>query len=163
MNRGVPLQRRTPLTSSASLARSPLGRATSPVEARTQRPPSPRKPPRSTGPQGGVQDAVRERDKGVCVTCGGAGTAWDALVIHHRTGRGMGGSRAGWVNRPANLLLVHESENLAFEADPDLMARAYTSGWKVRRPTDPATVPVRYWDGLWLLDNNGNRRKVDRP
>lgn len=129
------------------------------AEPRTSPVPYPRRPQRSTGPTAAAQRAVRARDGGVCVVCGLPGSPTDPLVIHHRVNRGMGGSKAPEVNEPASLLIVHASINGAFEADPRLIVRAYVEGWKVKRPADPATVPVRYPDGWWLLDNDGGRRR----
>lgn len=73
----------------------------------------------------------------------------------------MGGSTAGWVNLASNLLLVHASINVAFEADAGVASYAVSAGWKVRGRTDPGLVPVRYRDGWWLLDEVGGRVRVD--
>lgn len=174
---GGSLTRRTPLTSAASLPRSPFPRSTRPVQPPVARPAIPRAPKRATrrtAPSGDVVAAVRDRDGWRCIACGktagewcteagGNGVVLDGLVTHHRAGRQMGGSTAAWVNLPANTVTVHSSLNSAMEADPAVMRRAYAAGWKVRRPASPDTVPVQAWDGWWLLDNEGGRTMTGAP
>lgn len=41
------------------------------------------------------------------------------------------------------------------------LARDY--GWKLTAGQDPRTVPVRLWDGWFLLDDNYERTSTDKP
>lgn len=103
-------------------------------------------------------EIVRQRSAGLCEAkrpgCSGRGQE-----THHRQPRGMGGVHGvgAAVNRPSCLVRVcrachHWAEMNRTEAE-DL-------GLLVRRPTDPATVPV--WlhtangSGLFLLTDDGN-------
>ena len=160
---GGPLTRRTPLTSAASLPRSPFPRSTRPVQPPVARPATPRAPRRATGPQRAVKDLVWERDRGVCVACGKPERYGDGLTVHHRRNRGKGGSTAADTNLPGNLLLVHASLNVRFEAESSPSWRE--AGWKVSHGvTLPADVPVLYPDGRWwLLDNEGGRTMTGAP
>jgi len=61
-----------------------------------------------TGATPGVVRTVFTRDEGCCARCGSAitgerGRDWS---VHHRRPRGSGGSRIGWVNSAANLVLL---------------------------------------------------------
>jgi 5-methylcytosine-specific restriction enzyme A len=107
---------------------------------------------RRTGPTDAVRALVHDRDHGRCVRC----AALQGLTIHHRVNRGMGGAREPWINQPHNLLLVCTVCNGWFEDHP---REAAAAGWKVRRPADPAAVPVLYVDGrLWTVTTTGDRR-----
>lgn len=107
---------------------------------------------RRTGPTEVVRTIVFNRDGGACVRCASS----QALTVHHRVNRGMGGAREPWINQAHNLLLVCTVCNSWFEDNPKL---SYEAGWKVRRPELPGQVEVRYPDGLlYRLDPDGTRR-----
>jgi hypothetical protein len=92
---------------------------------------------------------ILERD-GMCVPH--AGSCGGDLVIHHRAGRGMGGSRKA--NTLANGLTVCNQWNVAAESDADLAERARVNGWKVARNgrARPEDVPVWVpWLSSWVL------------
>lgn len=109
---------------------------------------------RRTGPANEVRDLVHRRDGGRCARCGSP----DRLTVHHRVNRGMGGSRAGWINEAPNLLLVCEPCNGFFEDHP---AVSYEAGWKVQSWRSPGDVAVRYADGrLYRLGADGRRTVV---
>lgn len=125
---------------------------------------------RNTGPTAKTVETVLRRDGWKCVRCGHevhGERGWD-WSIQHRVGRGMGGSRAEWINLPANLLTVHGSGTTSchgeIEANP---ATAMAYGWSVPRHADPAEIPVLVttWPGdettlpviEWrLLDDEGS-------
>lgn len=112
---------------------------------------------RNTGPTPAVRQAVYARDMTRCVRCGSAVT----LTVQHRVNRAMGGSSDPAINSPANLLTACQACNMAFEARP---TEAYRFGWKVRRPTDPATVPVWTTLGGWMLmGHDGTATKIQAP
>ena len=144
---GAPLQRSQPLRRSTLTRTPPRAR-----EARTVAP-VPSQGRKRTGPTRQTRDLVRARDRGVCVRCGGPGS-----TTHHRVNRAMGGSSDPTINAPSSLLWICRPCNGAMEDNP---GPAYEAGWKVRRPTVAATVPVQYPDGTWLLDDNGGRRKAE--
>lgn len=134
-----------------TLRRTPMA----PRKAPLARVPMPRKRPRKTGPAKTVADVVRARDGGcvVAIACDGRP---GLTVINHRVNRGMGGSSDPAVNQPASLIETCNADNLWLEDNP---LKAEANGWKVKRPTEPATVPVTYPDGTrWLLDDDGGRR-----
>ncbi|MFD7832106.1 HNH endonuclease [Streptomyces sp. MJM8645] len=113
--------------------------------------------PRNTGPTTAVRTLVYARDGHQCVRCGTGST----LTIQHRTNRAMGGSSDPAINHPTNLVTACQACNMWMEANP---AASYAAGWKVRRPTDPAHVPVRYPTGeLRTLEPDGTSRTLGVP
>jgi hypothetical protein len=113
-----------------------------------------RRRPRATGPTPKTRELVYVRDAHRCVRCG----TGQCLTIQHRVNRAMGGSTAPYINQPANLLTACQDCNMWFEANP---AEAYANGWKVRRPADPAQVPVLYADDvLRILTVDGSFRSL---
>lgn len=62
------------------------------------------------------------------------------LVVHHRRGRGMGGSKTR--NRIANALLICSVGNGLLESDADFAALARRNGWLLRSDFEIETVPV---------------------
>jgi hypothetical protein len=99
---------------------------------------------------------VLERSKFRCERCGLR--QMTGLHMSHRQARGMGGARSRKViahHRLANLNALCAGCHLRYvEAEPTL---AYQDGWKVRRGLEPEDVPVRMWDGVWMLGNDGSR------
>lgn len=104
-----------------------------------------------------TRDEVLGRDGYACARCGQAGT----LNLHHRTPRGMGGSRDPLSASPANLVTLCGSGTTGchgwVESHRD---QAVTEGWIVLRGTDPATVPVRINGYLWVLGHDGAKRPI---
>lgn len=113
---------------------------------------------RRTGATREVRELVVERDGRRCVCCG----AWVPGMpgsIHHRTPRGMGGTRDPKVNLPANLLLLCGSGTTGchgwVEANRE---RARELGYLVSWWEHASDIPVVYWDGVsYLLDQTGER------
>jgi hypothetical protein len=94
---------------------------------------------------------IYARDGG-CVVCGHDGD----LNIHHRTPRGMGGSKAPWVNRASNGISVCGSGvhgcHGRIEAN---RSWAEVKGYIVRRGLNlPVNVPVEHvrFGPVWLTD-----------
>lgn len=154
VKRTGPPQRRTPLNPGKPPAR------TRPLPRQTPKAKVPR--PRYTGPAPDVKTAVRARDGDRCVICGRPDTSTDPLVVHHRRGRGSGGSSDPATNRAPNLLMLcaHHNQWLEDCTSPD----HYTHGWKVHRNGQhpPSSVPVLYADGRrYRLTDDA--RKVPTP
>ena len=100
---------------------------------------------RSTGPDLETVMAVLHRDGYRCVRCdrpivGERGVDWSC---HHRTPRGMGGSKRPEVNSPAALLSLCGSGTTGCHGYVEShRAEALTNGWLVSRYSDPAAVAV---------------------
>lgn len=101
---------------------------------------------------------VLGRDMGVCVRCGRND---EGLNLHHRTPRGMGGTRDPLSASPANLVTLCGSGTTGchgwVESHRD---QAVSEGWIVLRGTDPSTVPVRINGYLWVLGHDGAKRPI---
>lgn len=136
--------------------RSPLARTGLRVVGDRERVKPPRR--RVTGPSGAVRLLVIGRAAGCCEVCGvllawfdpgGEVTFTSDYSIHHRQPRGTGGTRNTTVNTPANLMLLHGTGTTGCHGLVESQrALAYTNGWLVRRPTDPATVPALIHPGV---------------
>lgn len=173
MKRTGPLQRTTPLSSRAPLSRStplrartplrtvPLQRPSSSLPSQKPRegtvaPPSPRKAPgrrQVTPEERQTRKVVRERSGDRCERCGAPATN-----MSHRKPVSQGGK---W--EPSNILHVCGQGNLTgchawVHEDRDGVASR--SGWSLKSWQDPAVEPVTYPDGVWLLDDEGGRRRV---
>lgn len=74
----------------------------------------------------------------------------------------MGGSRAAWINEPANLITLCGSGTTQchglVESNPTW---AQAHGWSVRRTSDPASVPVWTWRGWVRLAEDGTQVVLD--
>lgn len=96
----------------------------------------------STGPSKATREKVWERDHGRCKRCGRQIGQFTIFSIHHRTPRGMGGTRGALINEPANLALLCGSGTTGchgfIESHRDL---AYRMGYLVHRGQNPADVP----------------------
>lgn len=102
-----------------------------------------------------VKTLVLDRAKNRCELCG---TRSEASHFHHRQARQMGGSSNPHVGGPDNALLLHPSCHERIERN---RATSYLMGWLVTKQDDPATTPVRLWDGWFLLDREGGMLAVD--
>jgi hypothetical protein len=98
---------------------------------------------------------VRDRDLHRCVVCGTTGP----LSTQHRVARGMGGTRAAWVNLPANLLTVCGSGTTGchghIEHHPEEAKRLGRALSRFTLEGGAEHVPVFTWRGWLLLDNEG--------
>ena len=94
-----------------------------------------------------------DRDQGRCYHCG----TTEALIPHHRSNRGMGGSKLRDV--PSNIITICFEFNYLMESDPFQARTAVEKGWKLRAGQDPLRVPV--WDAVdglgYLLQDNFER------
>ncbi|WP_107984239.1 HNH endonuclease [Rhodococcus sp. OK519] len=103
---------------------------------------------RSTGPSRQVAQQVVDRAGGGCEICGVA----EAQQIHHRTPRGMGGSRDPAINMPANLIHICAGCHVRVESK---RVQAEGNGHLVRRSQGPSEAPILR-RGVWvLLDDEG--------
>ena len=96
-----------------------------------------------------TKQAVWERAKNRCELCGGSG---GARHFHHRRPRGMGGTSRVDSGGAANALLLHPACHERVERD---RKHAIGLGWLVDQASDPEQVPVRLFDGWWLLTSDG--------
>lgn len=92
-----------------------------------------------------VRLAVIERDQSCC-RCLRPGTD-----IHHRTPRGMGGTRDPAINRMAALVLLCRTCHAWAESN---RATAFEQGWLVPRGCNPELVPVWRQGAWWQLTDN---------
>lgn len=115
------------------------------------------------GPTKRVRDLVYNRDDHVCVAQAHSPCA-GILTLQHRIGRGMGGSRMPGINGAANLVAMCIHHNGLIESDNEFRTFAMRQGWSIPRnwtpSLDPAAIPVRYADGPFLIDWEGNRTPV---
>ena len=133
---GKPLERRTPLKPGGGLARVPL---------QTRRAPASRpKPARRDPGEVNARRVVTARSRGLCEACGAPATDWA-----HRIARSQGGPWAA-----SNGVHLCRRCHAACHAAP---LQAIEVGLILRSWQDPRTVPVKFRDGLWLLDDNGGR------
>lgn len=116
---------------------------------------------RDTGPDRTTRQLVKERADWHCEVCG-VQVYNRPSSIHHRRGRGNGGTADPAINRPSNLLLVCGTGitecHGALTRNGD-RAAALAAGWVVELNSihDPADIPVRHAAlGLvFLLDDGG--------
>jgi hypothetical protein len=165
LGRKTPLVAKTGLTTRIELPRgggldrrSPPPRGDQPAATRSTPQQRARAVQRATWQQ--LREATLARDGHRCAWCG----RYDlALEVHHRAGKGMGGSRTldhlanlvalcGWGNHTGCHGLAHSDREAASAA-----------GMTVPRSTDPHPIAVTYHDGRWLLDDSGSRSPVAAP
>lgn len=99
-----------------------------------------------------VRELILRRAAGRCEICGGT---MPMPQIHHRRPRGMGGSVDPACGTPANALAIHPQCHRRVEVNRE---DATERGWIVLQGADPARVPVRLWDGYWMLATDGSMR-----
>lgn len=106
---------------------------------------------RAKGPTATQRRIVADRAGYRCEVCGrvlalapAERPDWvQAHSFHHRQPRGMGGSRAPGRHAAHQLLLVCGSGTTGCHGLIESQrALAYSHGWLVKHPIDPATVPV---------------------
>ena len=103
---------------------------------------------RKTGFAPATEALIIKRDQGCCARCGKPvthlerGIAWS---IHHRCGRGMGGSKAPWINAASAGAILCGSGTTGchgeVESDRQL---SYDTGWLVRRNGRARPIDVPY-------------------
>lgn len=64
----------------------------------------------------------------------------------------MGGSRASGTSGASNCLVLHPGCHRDVESNRQ---RALDRGWLVSQYQSPAEIPVKRWDGLFLLADDG--------
>ena len=110
-----------------------------------------------------IRPMVELRDDYRCVVSGTdygkTSPCTPGLTMQHRVGRGAGGSAL--FDGPAYLLTMCQHHNTLETASADFAAVCLTNGWKLHRnrvDVVPALVPVRYWDGWYLLEQDSCAR-----
>lgn len=116
---------------------------------------------RSTNPKGRDRKLVIERDRMTCQLCGAPGTN-----IHHRMGRGMGGSRGSWVNAPGGLIVLCGSGTTGCHGwVTEHPAEAAECGWVVHRNRGARPTDVQVWlpleDAWFYFEDNGARTRPE--
>lgn len=103
--------------------------------------------------------AVVAREQERCARCDGTLYGVYGYSLHHRQPRGMGGSKRNpHINLPSNFLAVCGSGTTGCHGYIEQNRRwAYDAGFLVRRPLDPALIPVLGYRGggtypVWLDD-----------
>jgi hypothetical protein len=91
-----------------------------------------------------TKDALFVRSKGRCDYCG-LGIARNMFDAHHRLQKSLRGH-----NGLSNLVAVHRlcHERIHHHAN-------YLTGWLLNSWEEPSDVPVKFFDGLYLLDDDG--------
>jgi 5-methylcytosine-specific restriction protein A len=105
-----------------------------------------------------VRQQIRDRAVGRCEKCGlyvdyGA-------QYHHRRPRGMGGTSRKEIGGPQNGMYVHSGCHVIIESG---RTRARLMGWLVPNGMNPESVPVRLWNGWFILTADGLRLPVAEP
>lgn len=158
MKRGPGPTRRTELPRGSGLARrAPLPRGAQPDPGRSA--PARRTSSNEVPPE--IRAAVYDRDGHRCARCGRP-TPPGNRQLQHRVPRSSGGRKNH--ARPSALVLLcgfsatdpagchHNVESHRDQARAD--------GFLVPMETDPTLWPVRFYDGLWRLDDSGGRSPV---
>jgi hypothetical protein len=157
--RSGPIARKTPMPS----PRIPAPRPASDPQA----PPKAKPAPSGQQQRAAVREAARRRAKaaakkrasGACEHCGES-TVGRATHGHHRDPQGMGGTFDPGAQSVANFLHILASCHAWIETQARETALA--AGWLVEAGGDPASTPVRYRGGPWvLLDADGGVVEMD--
>lgn len=70
----------------------------------------------------------------------------------------MGGTKDAATGGCANGIAIHARCHSKVERD---RSEALKNGWLVPQNIDPATVPIKLWDGWALLGEDGSLRRTD--
>lgn len=105
------------------------------------------------------RNTVLTRAMGLCELCGA-----QASNIHHRRPRGMGGTKASWINEPPNLLALCGSGTMGchgmIEAN---RATAYVNGWLLRTGSMPERTPFVDLKASWWILIGDMKHPIDLP
>lgn len=99
---------------------------------------------------------VVNRSSNRCEICGTGGTLHD----HHRRPRAMGGASDWMSDSPANMLRIHYRCHEKVESKRQW---AIDLGYIVAQGLDPSRIPVRLFDGWYLLGHRGEAVPVKEP
>lgn len=112
---------------------------------------------------------VLERDQWSCVSCGRYLNLYD-YSLHHRIPRGMGGTKAAWIDQPANLISLCGSGTTGCHGwvEHGDRGQAVEWGYIIRRGVAaqalPEAVKVLTYPRGWLLyDNAGGVAEWPMP
>lgn len=151
--RAAPLVAKSGLVPRSKLSRTTRLRAAGPRGAGAG--PTPQQARRKTqlATWAEVKEQAHQRDGWRCIGCG---TDRD-LDCQHRANKGMGGSKQR--DTIANALTLCRTCHRF--ADQHKNSEGAARGWTVPDGTDPATWPIRAYDGvLYLHGDDGERRRV---
>lgn len=101
-----------------------------------------------------TRNLVKKRAQSRCELCGLGSDRWH---YHHRRPRGAGGTTTQDSDSPSNVLLTHPRCHLNVIERKRMLAIGM--GWLVPQGVDPATFPVRLYDGWYLLNDEGEASK----
>ena len=94
-----------------------------------------------------LRELILVRSGGVCECCGGR--RYESL--HHRTPRGMGGSKDAALNSPANIGAVCGNGTTGCHGSIEVSRTiAQNYGWLVPRGHDASIIPILY-RGIWSI------------
>ena len=99
-----------------------------------------------------TRDLIHHRAKGKCEKCG-IPLPGGLAQIHHRRPRGMGGTNRKETASAANGLYVHLKCHMDIESN---RTAALDNGWLVPQVAEPKDVPVKLWNGWFLLTPEGS-------
>lgn len=103
-----------------------------------------------------TRDLIHHRAKGRCEKCG-MPLPGGLAQIHHRRPRGMGGTKRKESGTAANGIYVHLKCHMDIESNRQA---AFDNGWLVHQLAEPAVIPIKLWDGWFLLDDAGAANRV---
>jgi hypothetical protein len=109
-----------------------------------------------------VKNLVKERagtTEGNTYTCCEKCGLWsDNVQTHHRRARQRSSNKRFDTNRPSNALVLCLPCHDWVESNRE-SARA--SGWLLKQFQTPSAVPVKLWDGTFVLSDDGSRTEVE--
>lgn len=113
------------------------------------------------------QARCRERDGNRCARCGRPAPAGNRQH-QHRDPRGMGGRPDVLAHRLSGLVLLcgwsaTDPDGCHYWAEAHLTPVDRREGFRVPAGVDPLEWPVHYWDGWFLLDDEGGRTPCNPP
>lgn len=116
---------------------------------------------RITGPDAGTRLGVVQRANWKCERCGTL--VPQSISVHHRTPRGMGGTRDQNINAPSNLVLLCGSGTTGCHGWIESHREAARElGWLVPRGFNSTEIPIIENTGrAWLLDDDFNKIPTD--
>jgi 5-methylcytosine-specific restriction protein A len=154
--RRVGLRTNTPLRAKKPTKRDPAVPGNSLVNPIKRASTKPKR--RNTDPAQSTKDLVQARSAGVCEIQIPGKCTRIASDVHHRSGRGMGGTSRPEINQASNLLHACRPCHHAVTDTKGRRAEYERDGWIVRRSADALTQPVLYRGQRMLLDNHGGKQ-----
>jgi len=161
LQRRIGLRTNTPIRASKPIRRDPAVPGNSLVNPIKRASTTPKK--RNTDPAQSTKGLVKARSAGVCEIQIPGKCTRTASDIHHRSGRGMGGTSRPEINEASNLLHACRPCHHAVTDTKGHRAEYEQAGWIVRRSAEALNSPVLYRDRWVLLDNQGGAHPTSKP